>query len=170
MPDLPEGKYWDLIRKANGQDIDFGWRSNIVVDQCRELLAAFMSGGPAVGIQRLDLGRGDAAWDTVPPPAPTAGTLSLTDTSPVAINLADLQLDYLDAMGNVTPDPQHRLQVVLTLEPGDLPISDDEVFPLREFALFGELDGSDYMIDYVRHPVMNIGAEDTLTRTIRLVF
>ncbi len=167
---LPDGKYHDVLCGADGSTVDFGWRSNIVVDQCRELLAAFMLGGPALGIQHLDLGRGQSIWDTVPPEAPAAGTLALTDAAPVVIDAADLQLEYLDASGNVTATPQHRIQITLTLEPGVLPISGDAVFPLREFALFGSLGGSDYMIDYVRHPVMNIAAGDTLIRKIRLIF
>jgi hypothetical protein len=167
---LPDGKYRDVICKADGRCVDFGWRSNIIVDQCRELLATFMLGGSVLGVQHLDLGRGQSIWDTVPPEPPTAGTFVLTDVAPVVINSGDLQLDYLDASGVVTALPQHRIQITLTLTPGMLPISGDEVFPLREFALFGQLDSSDYMIDYVRHPVMNIAAGDTLTRRIRLIF
>jgi hypothetical protein len=41
---------------------------------------------------------------------------------------------------------------------------------LREFGLFGELRGSPYMIDLVRHPVINKGPDDTLERVIRLAF
>lgn len=170
MKGLPDGKYWDVLSRADGGRLDFGWRSNIVVDRCRELLAAFMLGGPASGIQSLALGRGNNIWDTVPPAPPAPGTTGLTDASPVTIEVADLALEYLDAAGNITTTPQHRIQVTLELTPGMLPISGDEVFPLREFALFGELGGADCMIDYVRHPVMNIGAGDSLTRRIRLVF
>lgn len=170
MQVLPDGKYWDLLQNAKGHVTDYGWRSNIIVDQCRELLAAFMLGAPTGGIQHLTLGRGDTAWDNMPPVAPNAGTLLLVDPSPVVFVNTDLQLDYLDAAGNVSVSPQHRIQVTVTISPGALPIVGDQVFPLREFALFGDLDGSDYMIDYVRHPVMNIAAGDTLTRRIRLVF
>lgn len=167
---LPDGKYWDVIEKADGSLIDYGWRSNIIVDQCRELLAAFMLGGTALGIQRLSLGRGEDAWDGMPAPEPNAGTSSLTDASPVSISAGSLQLDFIDATGGVSATPTHRIEITLTLTPGTLPISGDEVFPMREFALFGQLGGADCMIDYVRHPVMNIAADDTLTRRIRLVF
>ena len=170
MKVLPDGKYWDVLNRADGSRADFGWRSNIVVDRCRELLATFMLGGPALGIQHLELGRGQAIWDLVPPAPPAPGTLELADTSPVKIEVADLTLEYLDAAGNPVTTPQPRIQVTLELAPGMLPSGGDELFPLREFALFGELDGDDYMIDYVRHPVMNIGAGDTLTRKIRLIF
>lgn len=167
---LPDGKYWDVVHKHNGQIIDFGWRSNIIVDQCRELLAAFMLGASALGVRHLALGRGLVAWDNQPTAPPSPGTQSLVDASPVVINVNDLQMTYLDATGNPSNTVHHRIQISLTLQPGDLPISGDQVFPLREFALFGELNGTAYMIDYVRHPVMNIGANDTLTRRIRLVF
>jgi hypothetical protein len=167
---LPDGKYRDVLCKVDGRCVDFGWRSNIIVDQCRELLATFMLGGSALGVRHLDLGRGQSIWDSVPPEPPTAGMFALTDVAPVVINSGDLQLDYLDASGVVTALPQHRIQITLTLTPGMLPISGDDVFPLREFALFGQLNGSDYMIDYVRHPVMNIAPDDTLVRRIRLVF
>jgi hypothetical protein len=170
MQALPDGKYRDILRRADGSSVDFGWRSNIIVDQCRELLAAFMLGGPASGIQHLELGRGQAIWDLTPPAPPAPGTTGLTDTTPVTVEVADLQLDYLDAAGNTTATPQHRIQVTLELAPGILPITGDQVYPLREFALFGELDGDAYMIDYVRHPVMNIAVGDILTRTIRLIF
>lgn len=170
MQPLPDGKYWDILKKADGGLLDYGWRSNIVVDQCRELLAAFMLGGAASGIQRIDLGRGEDAWDGMPAPTPNPGTLSLTDASPVSINNSALQLDFIDVTGNVVSLPTHSIQITLTLTPGTLPISGDEVFPLREFALFGQLNGGDSMIDYVRHPVMNIAADDTLIRRIRLVF
>lgn len=170
MKTLPDGKYRDILRRAGGDSVDFGWRSNIIVDQCRELLAAFMFGAPVSGIQYLQLGRGQSIWDLTPPAPPAPGVTELTDASPVQIEVADLQLDYLDAAGNPTTTPQHRIQVTLELTPGMLPISGDELYPLREFALFGELDGDAYMIDYVRHPVMNIAAGDTLTRKIRLIF
>jgi hypothetical protein len=167
---LPDGKYWDQLQRGDGRLLDYGWRSNIIVDQCRELLAAFMLGAPSQGIQHLDLGRGQAIWDSVPPAAPTAGTQALQDASPVVVALADLQIDYLTPAGVPSAQLSNRIQITLTLGPGSLPIVGDETFPLREFALFGTLNGSDYMIDYVRHPVMNIAANDTLTRRIRLVF
>lgn len=170
MQPLPDGKYWDIVKKADGSLLDYGWRSNIIVDQCRELLAAFMLGGAASGIQHISLGRGENTWDALATPMPNPGASSLTDTSPVSINAGSLQLDFIDATGGVSSVPTHRIQITLMLVSGTLPISGDEVFPLREFALFGQLNGSDCMIDYVRHPVMNIAADDTLTRRIRLVF
>jgi hypothetical protein len=169
---LPEGKYWDRLRRGTGPLIDFGWRSNVVVDSCRDLLATFMLGGAALGIQKLALGRGDASWDLAPPPLPGAGTAALVDAAPVIVNVGDaaLALALLDASGAPSPGPSPRLQITLELAGSALPISGDETFPLREFALFGELAGADCMIDYVRHPVMHLGSDDSLSRRIRLMF
>ena len=166
------GKYHDQLRRASGQLLDFGWRSNIVVDRCRDLLAAFLVGTPAQGIQYIALGRGDSSWDLTPPSPPVAGTTTLVDATPVIAAVTDstVSLDFVDAVGAVTATPSHRLQLTLTVTGADFPISGDELYPLREFALFGELDGADAMIDYVRHPVMHIAVADSLTRRVRLVF
>ncbi|WP_045855617.1 hypothetical protein [Teredinibacter purpureus] len=166
----PDGKYWDQVRKRDGKLHEFGWRSNIVVDQCRELIAGFMLGGTSTGIQQLRLGRGESHWDNNPPPAPVAATTMLTDTTPTIISGSALNLQFLDAVGNETTTPTHRIQVAVTLDSDTLSISGSERYPLREFALFGQFDGEDYMIDYVRHPVMSLSVGDTLIRKIRLVF
>jgi len=171
MTTWPEGKYRDRLIRAGGVIVSGHWRSNIVVDRCRLLLAAFMKrDGAALGIQSLAVGRGDPAWDAALP-APAPGTQQLVDTAPTSIAIADADLSYLDAAGNATAGPTQRLQIVVTLAPGTPPLGGGETsYPLREFALFGDFGGTPYMIDYVRHPVIHKGAGDTLVRTIRLVF
>jgi hypothetical protein len=167
----PQGQYHDRLLRAGTIVADAGWRPNIVVDRCRQLLAAFMKGDAAAsGIQALAVGRGDPAWDATPlPPAP--GTEQLVDAAPVMIPVAAADLSYLDAAGHAVAGPTHRLQVVVTLDPGTPPAPMGESgYPLREFALFGDFGGARYMIDCVRHPVINKGPGDTLVRTIRLVF
>ena len=75
MMTWPDGKYHDRLIRAGGAIADGGWRSNIVVDRCRRLLAAFMKGdSAALGVQSLAVGRGDAAWDSAPV-APTSWPL-----------------------------------------------------------------------------------------------
>jgi len=169
---LPDGQYHDQLKRANGKTIDFGWRSNVVVDQCRQLLAAFMLGETVNGIQLIELGRGESEWDILPNVASDPSIDNLADLTPFSIPVVDdaMQVDFIDNTGNVISGPSQRIQVRVTLVPGSLPIASDETFPLREFALFGQLGSENFMIDYVRHPVMHIGSEDSLTRTIRLVF
>ncbi|MDN3522552.1 hypothetical protein [Halomonas ramblicola] len=172
IKDTPQGIYHDLIVHGDGRYQDRGWCSNRVVNRCRILLAAFMRGDSRVapGVQLMALGRGEPSWDTTPPESPAASAQALVDASPVTIAAADLDLAYLDATGESLGEASHRLQVSVTVIGGDLPIAGDGTFPLREFGLFGRFDGEDYMIDYVRHPVIHIGSGDTLVRRIRLVF
>lgn len=167
---LPKGIYHDRIITAQSHVVDFGWRSNIIVDRCRYLLAAFMKGDSPNGIQLLAVGRGLESWDQTPEP-PSRTEQQLTNPAPSEIQIEPGQIEYLDATGVPTAGPTHRLQVTVTIEPGIPPIEDGEItYPLREFGLFGKFGDEEYMIDYVRHPVIHKGADDTLVRTIRLVF
>ncbi len=166
----PQGIYRDRILPARGREIDLGWRSNLVADRCHVLLAAFMRGPGAVGIRFLLVGRGRESWDLSPEP-PRRSIRALTDPEPLRIPLEGSQIDYLDAVGGVAAEPSPHLRVTVTLGPGVPPLAGgDESYPLREFGLFGRLAGEDTMIDYVRHPVIHKRADDTLVRTIRLVF
>lgn len=169
---LPDGKYLDRLRLGGGELIDFGWRSNIIVDRCRILLSSFVKGDAPLGIQHIALGRGDPNWDDVPYEAPVATTFELVDPIPETILITDLEMsvEFIDVVGAITATPSNRLLVTSTIEGVNLPIGPGEAFPLREFALFGGLGVEDYMIDYVRHPVINISSADTLVRQIRLVF
>jgi hypothetical protein len=167
----PDGKYRDRIVRARGDVVDVGWRSNVVVDRCRQLLAAMMKGDAgASGVQFLAVGRGDPAWDLASPPA-LASTEQLVDPTPVMLSIAAGDMSYLDASGSPVPGPTPRLQIVVNMPPGTpAPDPGESSYPLREFALFGAFATDDYMIDYVRHPVINKGSGDSLVRTIRLVF
>lgn len=167
---IPKGIYHDRLRTVDGLVTNLGWRSNLVVDRCRSLLAALMRGDAERGLRLLMLGRGEDAWDDVPPDAPEPDDEALIDPNPFEIELSDEMITYLDEAGNPTEAKTHRLEISLTLEPGTPPLDGEESFPLREFGLFGEVDGEAHMIDYVRHPVIHKQADDTLTRTIRLIF
>ncbi len=168
---IPKGIYQDQIITGQGQVTDLGWKSNIIVDRCRQLLASFMKGGPSSGIQLLKVGIGMQSWDEETPDPPTREIQQLTDPSPVDIPINTNQIVYLDAAGDPTEDPTNRLSIAVTLESGTPPIANGETsYPLREFGLFGIYDGGGFMIDYVRHPVIHKQADDTITRTIRLIF
>jgi hypothetical protein len=172
----PDGIYRDLLR---GPDGSVRWRSgrrkNVIVVDCRRLLAGFMRGTPGtLGIQGLRVGAGRESWDQPPgPPPPTAGQAQLVDDNPFTVPLANLQLHFLDGP-NVTADPTNRIQVVATLGPGVPPWPDPATghptSTLREFGLIGELDGTDVLIDYVTHLAIPKDPSSTLERTIWLTF
>lgn len=168
-----EGIYRDCLIDAAGRTIsDSGWRKNTVVLACRVLLAAFMKGeAGALGIRSLQVGRGDPAWDTPPVPTPDPGTtVKLTDNAPFVIPVASLTLQYLDAADAAATTPTNRIQIAATLAPGQPTPASDPPYPLREFAVFGQLNGAPQMIDYVRHPLIEKPGALTLQRKVRLVF
>jgi hypothetical protein len=173
----PDGSYRDLLRAPDGS---VGWRSgprkNVIVVDCRRLLAGFMRGAPTstLGIQGLRVGAGRDAWDQPPgPPPPTPGQAQMVDENPFTVPRTNLQIDFLDGP-NVTADPTNRIQVVATLGPGVPPWPDlatnHPTSTLREFGLVGELDGATVLIDYVTHLAIPKDPSSTLERTIWLTF
>lgn len=167
----PMGEFFDQINTAQGKVIHLGWRSNLIVDRCRLLLAGFMRGDGPFGIQQLQIGRGLETWDMEPPEPPASDDQQLTDPAPFVVTITPAQIVYLDELGTPVAGPTNRIEISITLGTGEPPLDLDETtFPLREFGLFGDFGGEDYMINYVRHPVIHKQADDTLTRTIRLVF
>ncbi len=154
---------------------DSGWAPNTIVDSCRTLLAGLIKNELVGGIQCLAVGRGKEAWDTdgVPAPVPEATTRLIsryTPTIPDPNSGSDWKLVYLDENDEVAHEPTNRLQITATLEPGyPAPEPPLATYPLREFGLFGSVDGS-YMINCVRHPVIHKHASATLIRVIRLYF
>jgi hypothetical protein len=90
---LPKGIYYDRIITGKGKIIELGWHSNIIVDRCRQLLAAFMKRDKTVGIRLLALGRGEESWDTEPPPLPLRSTEQLTDPKPFKVSLKSKMIE-----------------------------------------------------------------------------
>jgi hypothetical protein len=86
------------------------------------------------------------------------------------IPVANLTIDYLDSVDAVSVTPTNVIQVTATLGPGQPTAATDPPFPLREFGLFGQLEGQPFMIDCVRHPLIDKDGSVTLERKIRLVF
>ena len=149
---------------------DSGWRSNLIVLQCRVLLASLLKGDAPLGIQSLQVGRGSASWDTTPPPAADPNTTTqLVDAAPFTIPVASLTLQYLNQLDGVVATPTNRVQVIASLGPGVPSPVGSPPFPLREFGLFGQLAGSPFMIDYVRHPLIEKDSAVTLERRVRLI-
>jgi hypothetical protein len=176
MPVQIEGIYRDVLRGPAGEIIsDAGWKPNLIVLRCRELLAAFMKGDGTeapLGIQSLQLGRGDPAWDNVPPPKAPETSTQLVDSEPFVIPKAGLTLQYLNGNNEFSDAPTNRLEIIVVIGPGqpDPQLNLPSPYPIREFGLFGQLKGLDYMIDYVRHPLIEKDTAVTLERRIHLIF
>jgi hypothetical protein len=164
--------YRDVRRDARGRVLwDRGWAKNAVLDDCRRLLAAFMSGGAAAGIQGLAVGAGLAAWDAAPPAPPVGNEVALVDPNPFTVPPAALAFTFLNgAVPSVAPT--NRLQIVATLGANVPPWPDANhaAGNLREFALVAQLGGAPTLINMVRHPVIAKDPLSTLERTIWLVF
>jgi hypothetical protein len=176
MPPYPpdvtiQGIYRDRLLYADGTVArESGWRKNLIVLRCRILLAAFLHNDTALGIQSLQVGRGDPAWDTTPPPvADPSTTVGLVDPAPFTIPVANLTIQYLNPTDGVVAAPTNRVQVTATLGPNQPTPIGAPPFPLREFGLFGSLNGTPFMIDYIRHPLIEKDGAITLERRIRLI-
>ncbi len=131
-----------------------------------------MTNETAGGIAGLAVGQGDAAWDSegVPAASPSATTALVNRFNP-PIPFAELDVVYLDANDQVVTGPSSRLQITATLNPGyPTPIAAASSYPLREFGLFGSLNGEDILINTIRHPVLHKDESSTLIRVIRLYF
>ncbi len=177
-----KGIYRDILTDRNNNVVfDSGWVKNKIVDRCRNLLAAFMKNDAektASGIVRLRVGAGLGAWDTGGAPVPEDSEIRLVTPHPsFTVEFDDLDLTYLDT-GDVEVEegPTNRLQVTATLENDQPPPLEEHLtsYPLREFGLFGEYnDGAEtheYMIDCIRHPLIDKDVNTTLVRVVRLYF
>lgn len=169
-----EGHYRDVLTDPDGDVVcDRGTRKNLIVLGFRVLIACFVRGAPpALGVQSLRVGIGLAAWDALPDP-PVVTQTALVDPSPYVVQAADLQFAWVDSVnGVVVPGPTNILQIRAVLGPGapSWPDADHPTSTLREFALFGQLDGNPWMLNSVRHPAIVKDPASTLTRTLWLVF
>jgi hypothetical protein len=168
-----EGIYRDRLIGPDGRIMsDYGWRKNMVVLAGRVLLAAFVKNETgALGVRALQVGRGDPSWDTQPPPPPDPNALAkLTDAAPFVVPQANLTIQYLNSADAAVTTPTNRIEITAKLGPGQPSAATDPPYPLREFGLFGQLNGVPQMIDYVRHSVIQKAGALTLERKVRLVF
>lgn len=170
-----KGIYRDRLFDAEGRAVfDSRWRSNMIVLRCRELLAAFMRNEATetkFGITALKVGRGDPAWDAASTASPDPNTtIKLLDASPYNIDRNRLTVKYLDAHDQIVPGPTNRIEVIATLEHDEPTPATDPPYPLREFGLFGRFGASEYMIDYIRHPLIEKDGSVILERRVRLIF
>lgn len=166
------GIYRDILQGADGAVIhDSGWTNNTIVERCRILLAGFMRNDPSDGIRFMAFGRGLDAWDDSGPPAPDPQATGLVTPYSPPIAFAGLSVVYLDESNSEVGTPTSRLQITAILGPGyPAPLPGLTTYPLREFGLFGRLNGTDFMINSIRHAVIHKDATATLIRMIRLFF
>lgn len=172
-----KGIYRDILKSSDNTVIyDSGWRSNMIVSSCRKLLAAFMKNEKAIGIRSMKVGKGDPKWDIDGTPAPDAQVEALTDTAPYSVNVDELTIDYLDENDEVVPGPSNRLQVSVVLgqdqPPAVAPLSS---YSMREFGIFAQYTDPlgavhEYMINCIRHPVINKDVTARLERAVKLYF
>jgi hypothetical protein len=178
-----KGMYRDVMRGPGGIVVfDSGWDSNTIVRNCRVLIAGFMKSDEMVGIRRLVVGQGkdewDAQWNSSSPPGPapeTANQLESAYDPPITLSHVAgrgyIEIDYLDELDKpVVSGVTSRLQVKAILEPGYPAPVEFNIYPLREFGLFGMFGGEPYMINCVRHPVIYKDLTATLEREIKLYF
>jgi hypothetical protein len=177
------GIYRDILRDKNNNIIfDSQWNSNVIVNDCRIQLAAFMKNDQPKGIQRLKVGRGnkewDGMWNTQEKPLTEPSQAGLVDTEHShPVQGEKLVSVYLNENDVEVTETTNRVQITATLglnEPEPVEGSNVNSYPLREFGLFGEyFDGTEYkeyMIDYIIHPVIHKDVTATLIRVVRLYF
>jgi len=67
------GMFRDMLCDERGRVVwERPWVKNVIVTDCRRLLAGFLRGAPTatLSIQGLQVGAGLATWDGTGPPAP----------------------------------------------------------------------------------------------------
>lgn len=169
------GMFRDVVRDASGRVTwESDWVKNVIVTDCRRLLAGFMRGAPtaALGIQGMQVGAGSPLWDAPPgPPVPSPAQVALVDPSPFTVPPASLTMSYLAGTA-VSVTPTDRLQIFATLGPGVPPWPDGShsSSTLREFGLVARLDGVPVLINYRPHAAIPKDPFSTLERTIWLTF
>jgi hypothetical protein len=189
------GYFRDVLKDADGRVIwDRGWQENVIVDNCRRLLAGLVDGlAGTTAVTGLRVGFGLAAWDTAGTPPPSATTTQLIDNNvptppprgffvqkvPPPLPAGSppgtptLQLDFIDpTTGAPVGTPTNRLQLFATIGPGFPPWPDPghPAPTLREFGLVAQLGGTEVLLNYRTHPAIAKDPTSTLERTIWLVF
>ncbi len=72
-----------------------------------------------MGIQKLEIGKGDDSWDKTPAPAPDPDTTTgLVDTTPHLINISHLTTEFLLPNGDPATDFANHIQITVQLDAG----------------------------------------------------
>ncbi len=166
-----KGMYRDILKDGDNNILyDSRWKPNKIVTDCRILLAALMKKEEgAAGIGCLKVGKGNPDWDADGPPPADGSEHRLEDSA--HYDADELIIEYLDEDDEIVDGPTNRLQISATLGENEPPVTAPATtYPLREFGLFGNYGDTEYMIDLIRHPVINKDRTATLIRVVRLYF
>lgn len=112
----------------------------------------------------IAVGRGDAAWDEVPP-SPSAETTALVDEV-ARMAVPAQQIKFLDDEGQPTQRPASHLQFAVTFDSGQAS------GPVREIGLYDDgattEPGTGTLLAYGTHPRLDLTPAIRMTRTIRI--
>jgi hypothetical protein len=144
-----------------------GWRHNLIVSSAWPLVTALLRKEPnALGISFCAVGEGDPAWDSTPPQPSIETTRLHREIARTPVGPADMR--FIDAAGRPARTWTHRLELTVVIAAAATPRR------VREFGLAGgdatAAPNTGRLINYAVHPVIELRANQKLTRRIRLNF
>jgi hypothetical protein len=163
-----EGCYWDIVFERDAVRWQSGhWRHNLIVASAWPLVTALLRKEPnALGISFCAVGEGELAWDASPPQPSVETTRLHHEIARVPLAVADMR--YIDGAGRPARMWTHRLELTVVIP------ATQNVRRVREFGLVGgdatATANSGRLINYAVHPVIELRANQKLTRAIRLNF
>ena len=159
------GRHRDVLLGPDGRELwRTPWRSNVLADALRNILAALVKGdAQGHAITWWCVGRGAAAWDVGgPPDDATRRTRTTLYQEAARKPVTAGQMAFIG--GTFT----NRIEIVSSFTTADVPAG-----ILREFGLVAggtAVLGSGLLINHRAHPAIDLQPGLTLQRTLRLTF
>lgn len=180
------GKYRDVLIKPDQSVIyDSGWHSNHIVEECYAFLSYLtmgQNGGNNMdidpfGICAMRLGQGEEPWDPEIPRAEPIKDL----INPYDLGEGEDKEDKDIAIGPDNIEPIYKtdetdktvigLRATVIIAAGVPKPQEGSTFcPLREFGLFGRVGNNIFMVNYVKHYLIEKEQSTPLIRTVELEF
>ena len=163
-----EGCYHDIVAERDAVRWQSGgWRHNLIVSSAWPLVTALLRKEPnALGISFCAVGEGESSWDTTPAQPSVETTRLHREIARAPLSLADMR--YIDGAGRPARTWTHRLELTVVIP------ATPSARHVREFGLVGgdatPSANTGRLINYAVHPVIELRANQKLTRTIRLNF
>lgn len=144
------------------------WQPNIIVSSVANLVAGlFQNHAPYSGVQRMAVGSGDAAWDSLPNRIPPAPVITQTRLD-AEIGRVVPVIIFLAPDNTASSTPTNRIQVTGTFGAADANGS------WREMGVFGGNStasiNTGILINYIRFPIITKVSTETIVRRVRFVF